>query len=79
MGIGQFLDTEFLLPHTPSINIVCNSPCAPLVQSSRYMHLRNLFFYARRPKVAHCATPAAQQGQWAIKFFIRTSDIRHSF
>ena len=30
MGINQFLDTEFLLPHTPSINIVCNSPCAPL-------------------------------------------------
>ena len=31
MGINQFLDTEFLLPHTPSINIVCNSPCAPLI------------------------------------------------
>ena len=31
MGIiNQFLDTEFLLPHTPSINIVCNNPCAPL-------------------------------------------------
>ena len=27
IGINQFLDTEFLLPHTPSINIVCSSPC----------------------------------------------------
>ena len=37
MGINQFLDTEFLLPHTPSINIVCNSPFAPLVSPNYHL------------------------------------------
>ena len=56
MGINQFLDTEFLLPHTPSINIVCNSPCSPLLNLTLYDRVsKSLTSHLSESKPLHVA------------------------